>query len=43
MKLNHMLVPSKDKVASADYFAEIMGLQRGAVGHFAPVKIHDGP
>src|SRR4051812_38100063 len=42
MKLNHMLVPSKDKVASADYFAEIMGLQRGAVGHFAPVKIDDG-
>jgi catechol 2,3-dioxygenase-like lactoylglutathione lyase family enzyme len=42
MKLNHMLVPSKDKVASADFFAEIMGLERGEVGHFAPVKLSDG-
>jgi catechol 2,3-dioxygenase-like lactoylglutathione lyase family enzyme len=41
MKLNHMLVPSKDKIASAEFFAEIMGLERGPVGHFAPVKIDD--
>ncbi|HTE84661.1 MAG TPA: VOC family protein [Dehalococcoidia bacterium] len=41
MKLNHLLVPAKDKVASAQYFAEIMGLERGPVGHFAPVKIND--
>jgi catechol 2,3-dioxygenase-like lactoylglutathione lyase family enzyme len=41
MKLNHLLVPAKDKVASAEYFAEIMGLERGPVGHFAPVKINE--
>ena len=41
MKLNHTLVPSKDKIASAEFFAEIMGLDRGPVGHFAPVKIND--
>lgn len=41
MKLNHLLVPAKDKVASAEYFAGIMGLERGPVGHFAPVKINE--
>jgi catechol 2,3-dioxygenase-like lactoylglutathione lyase family enzyme len=41
MKLNHTLVPASDKVASADYFASIMGLERGPVGHFAPVRIND--
>jgi hypothetical protein len=41
MQLNHTLVPSKDKVASAAFFAEMMGLERGPVGHFAPVKIND--
>jgi catechol 2,3-dioxygenase-like lactoylglutathione lyase family enzyme len=42
MELNHMLVPSKDKIASANYFARLMGLPTGQVGHFAPVKINDG-
>jgi hypothetical protein len=41
MELNHMLVPSKDKIASANFFARIMGLPTGPVGHFAPVKIND--
>lgn len=41
MKLNHMLVPAKDIHASAEFFAEIMGLERGPVGHFAPVKINE--
>jgi len=41
MKLNHLLVPAKDKVASAEFFAEMMGLERGPVGHFAPVKINE--
>jgi catechol 2,3-dioxygenase-like lactoylglutathione lyase family enzyme len=41
MKLNHTLVPSRDKVAAAAYFAEIMGLEQGALGHFAPVKINE--
>jgi hypothetical protein len=42
MQLNHLLVPAKDKVASAQYFARLMGLQTLPVGHFAPVKIDDG-
>jgi catechol 2,3-dioxygenase-like lactoylglutathione lyase family enzyme len=41
MKLNHMLVPARDKVASAQFFAEMMGLERGTVGHFAPVRIDE--
>ena len=42
MELNHLLVPCKNKVESANYFARLMGLPTGPVGHFAPVKIHDG-
>lgn len=40
--LNHLIVPSTDKVASAQWFARIFGLpfNEGAVGHFAPVKIN---
>jgi hypothetical protein len=41
MDLNHLLVPCKDKIASAEYFSRLMGLPRGPVGHFAPVKIND--
>lgn len=41
MELNHLLVPCHDKVASATYFARLMGLPTGPVGHFAPVKIND--
>jgi catechol 2,3-dioxygenase-like lactoylglutathione lyase family enzyme len=41
MKLNHLLVPATHKVEAADFFAEIMGLQRGSVGHFAPVRINE--
>ena len=41
MDLNHLLVPCKDKIASAEYFSRIMGLPRGEVGHFAPVKVND--
>jgi catechol 2,3-dioxygenase-like lactoylglutathione lyase family enzyme len=42
MELNHLLVPCRDKVKSADYFARLMGLPILPVGHFAPVKITDG-
>jgi catechol 2,3-dioxygenase-like lactoylglutathione lyase family enzyme len=42
MELNHLLIPCTDKVKSANYFARLMGLETGPVGHFAPVKIHDG-
>lgn len=42
MELNHWLVPSHDKVASADFFARMMGLEVGPLGgHFAPVRIND--
>lgn len=41
MELNHTLVPSNDKVKSAEFFARLMGLQTLPVGHFAPVKIND--
>jgi catechol 2,3-dioxygenase-like lactoylglutathione lyase family enzyme len=41
MELNHLLVPCKDKVESANYFARLMGLPTGPVAHFAPVKIND--
>ena len=42
MELNHTIVPSKDKVAAARFFAEIMGLTyEGPAGHFAPVEVND--
>jgi hypothetical protein len=41
MELNHWLVPSKNKVESANWFARMMGLPTGNVGHFAPVKVND--
>jgi hypothetical protein len=42
MELNHLLIPCTDKIKSANYFARLMGLPTGPVGHFAPVKIDDG-
>jgi hypothetical protein len=41
MELNHWLVPSKNKVESANFFAGMMGLETGSVAHFAPVRIND--
>lgn len=41
MELNHTIVPSNDKEASARFFAEIMGLDyEGITGHFAPVVVN---
>ena len=39
MKLNHLLVPSKDKIASANFFAEMMGnnLRHQALGDRARI------
>ena len=43
MHLDHTIVPAKDKVASAEFFARIMGLAfDGTQGHFAPVRVDDG-
>jgi catechol 2,3-dioxygenase-like lactoylglutathione lyase family enzyme len=40
--LNHTIVPSQDKDASAKFFAHVFGLEYpGPAGHFAPVRIND--
>ena len=41
--LNHTIVRAKDKWASAEFFARIMGLEveRSTTTHFAPVKVND--
>ncbi len=38
--LNHAIVPARDKVAAAKFFARIFGLKRGRAGHFAPVQVN---
>jgi catechol 2,3-dioxygenase-like lactoylglutathione lyase family enzyme len=40
--LDHTIVPARDKVASAEFFARIFGLAyEGPHSHFAPVKVND--
>jgi len=40
--LNHTIVPARDKVAAAQFFARIFGLPFvGLQGHFAPVRINE--
>jgi catechol 2,3-dioxygenase-like lactoylglutathione lyase family enzyme len=38
--LNHIIVPARDKVAAAKFFAEIFGLKRSRAGYFAPVRVN---
>ena len=38
--LNHAIVPARDKVAAAKFFANIFGLKRGRSGYFAPVRVN---
>jgi catechol 2,3-dioxygenase-like lactoylglutathione lyase family enzyme len=38
--LNHAIVPARDKVAAAKFFAAIFGLKRERTGHFAPVRVN---
>jgi hypothetical protein len=38
--LNHAIVPARDKVAAAKFFARIFGLKRGRTGYFAPVQVN---
>jgi catechol 2,3-dioxygenase-like lactoylglutathione lyase family enzyme len=39
--LNHTIVPARDKVAAARFFARIFGLKYSAGGgHFAPVHVN---
>ena len=40
IELNHTIVPSRDKVASARFYREMFGFEyNGAMGHFEPVRI----
>ena len=41
--LNHTVVPARDKVASAKFFAGIFGLpfDESTVGYFAPVRVNE--
>ncbi len=42
IELNHTIVPARDKVASANFFAQIFGLRyERTVGHFAPVRVNE--
>jgi catechol 2,3-dioxygenase-like lactoylglutathione lyase family enzyme len=41
IRLDHTIVPAKDKVASANFFAEIFGLTVVNAGHFAQVQINE--
>ena len=42
LALDHILVPAKDKDASARFFARIFGLSyKHTGGHFAAVKVND--
>jgi catechol 2,3-dioxygenase-like lactoylglutathione lyase family enzyme len=40
--LNHTIVPARDKVAAAKFFARIFGLKRGRTNYFAPVRVNKG-
>ncbi|HKD66058.1 MAG TPA: VOC family protein [Candidatus Binataceae bacterium] len=40
--LNHTIVPARDKVASAKFFADLFGLHYdGPMGPFAPVRVNE--
>ena len=42
LQLDHTIVPSRDKVRAAQFFARIFGVEyRGPWGHFAPVQVND--
>ena len=38
--LNHTIVPARDKVAAAKFFANLFGLKRRRTGYFAPVRVN---
>jgi len=41
IRLDHTIVPAKDKVASAQFFADIFGLTVTNDGHFEKVQINE--
>lgn len=38
--LNHTIVPARDKVKAATFFARLFGLRRGKTDYFATVKVN---
>lgn len=40
--LDHLIVPSRDPVASADRLAHLLGVPWETGGHFTPVHVNDG-
>ena len=42
IRLDHTIVPAKDKTASAEFFAEIFGLNvKPGEGHFVQVRVNE--
>ena len=41
IRLDHTIVPAKDKIASAQFFAEIFGLTVKPGGYFAQVQVNN--
>jgi catechol 2,3-dioxygenase-like lactoylglutathione lyase family enzyme len=42
IRLNHTIVPARDKEAAAGLFAQLFGLSfEGVSGHFAPVRVNE--
>ena len=41
IRLDHTIVPALDKVASAEFFAEIFGLTAKTGGYFAQVRVDE--
>jgi len=44
-QLDHLIVPAKDRVASAKLLASLLGVpwaEQGSVGPFSPVYVNDG-
>lgn len=42
IRLDHTIVPAKDKIAAARFFAEIFGLEvKPGGGHFAQVQVNE--
>lgn len=42
IELNHTIVPVRDKVASADFYARVLGMRNeGPMSHFIAVRVND--
>src|SRR5438034_5471177 len=42
VRLDHTIVPAKDKIASAEFFAEVFGLTvKSGQGYFAQVQVNE--